>query len=316
MARTSWALFLATMLLLAGCGQQAASPTAPGASTAVAAARAGASPKATAAPPKRTGDPKQLILSTTTSTQDSGLLDVLIPRFEAQTGYQVKTIAIGSGAAIAMGQRGESDVVLAHAPANERAFVASGAGIDRQLVMYNDFVLLGPQSDPAGVKPTTSITEALKRIESSGSPFISRGDNSGTQQLELQLWAQAGLKPQGQPWYVTSGAGMGQTLLIADQRKGYTIGDRATYLAYKSKVALGIVLEKDPALLNIYHVILVNDAKVGGGQVNTAGAQAFSTFLLSPDTQTLIADFGKDKYGQPLFTPCANNSCGLANGGD
>lgn len=336
MARLTWVLLVASMLLVAGCGQQTPSPTAAGASTAAVAAasvttaaaasptaaaspsagRAGASPKAAAAAPKRTGDPKQLILSTTTSTQDSGLLDVLIPRFEAQTGYQVKTIAIGSGAAIAMGQRGESDVVLAHAPANERSFVASGAGIDRQLVMYNDFVLLGPASDPAGVKKTTSIAEALKRIESTGSTFVSRGDNSGTQQLELQLWAQAGLKPQGQPWYATSGTGMGQTLLITDQRKGYTISDRATYLAYKNKVGLAIVLEKDPALLNIYHVILVNGAKVGGGQVNTTGAQAFSTFLLAPETQALIGDFGKDKYGQALFTPCAHNSCGLANGGE
>lgn len=325
------ALLVALAVLLSGCGQARSSPTALGATVPMAATRGTASTvplttpaastaspakKAAAAPPKRTGDPKQLILSTTTSTQDSGLLDLLIPRFEAQSGYQIKTIAVGSGAAIAMGQRGESDVVLAHAPKNERSFVASGAGIDRQLVMYNDFVLVGPESDPAGVKQTASIADALERIASSGSPFISRGDNSGTQQLELQLWAQAGLKPQGQPWYTTSGTGMGQTLLIAAQRRAYTISDRGTYLSFKSKVGLAIVLEKDPALLNIYHVILVNGDQVGGGQVNMAGARAFSAFLLAPETQAIIADFGRDRFGQALFTPCAHNSCGLANGGN
>jgi tungstate transport system substrate-binding protein len=265
-------------------------------------------------PIPRTGNAKDLILSTTTSTQDSGLLDALIPRFEQQTGYRVKTVAVGSGAAIALGQRGEADVVLAHAPENERQFVAAGAGVDRQLVMYNDFVIVGPPDDPAGIKGTTDPLAALKQIAAMGSPFISRGDNSGTQQLELQLWKAAGLTPQGQGWYVESGTGMGQTLQIADQRRAYTVSDRGTYLAFKERVKLDILVEKDERLLNVYHVIAVNPQRFPA--VNAAGAQAFVDFLLAPDTQRFIGEFGRDKYGQVLVTPCARNSCGLQDTGD
>ncbi len=255
-----------------------------------------------------------IILATTTSTQDSGLLDVLIPRFEEQTEYAVKTIAVGSGAAIALGERGEADVVLAHAPENEREFVASGAGIDRSLVMYNDFVLVGPADDPAALKGTTEIIPTRQKLATSGSTFVSRGDKSGTNQLELKLWESAQITPQGQPWYVESGTGMGQTLQIADQRGAYTFTDRATFLAWRDRIGLQIVAEGDPALLNIYHVIGVNPATYE--RVNAAGARAFMDFLLAPETQALIGEFGRDQYDQALFTPCANNSCGLANGGD
>ncbi len=298
--------------------------TTPGAATAT---RAGATPSAastatraaTAATPAaaqptaipRTGGPQDIILSTTTSTQDSGLLDVLIPRFEQQTGYRVKVVSVGSGAAIALGQRGEADVVLAHAPDNERQFVASGVGIARQIVMYNDFIIVGPATDPAKIGGSTNALDALKKIAASGSPFISRGDNSGTQQLELGLWKLTGIAPQGQGWYTESGTGMGQTLQIADQRRAYTIADRATYLAFQGRIQLPILVERDERLLNVYHVIAVSPARFPA--VNAVGAQAFVDFILAPDTQQFIGQFGIDKYGQPLFTPCVRNSCGLTD---
>jgi tungstate transport system substrate-binding protein len=250
-----------------------------------------------------------MILATTTSTQDSGLLDVLIPRFEQQSGFRVKVVAVGSGAAIALGSRGEADVVLVHAPDSEREFVASGAGIDRRLVMYNDFVLVGPPGDPAQITGMKDILAALGAVARTQSPFISRGDDSGTEQLERKLWAAGGIDPEGQPWYVQSGSGMGQTLQIADQKLAYTISDRATYLAFEPRLALAVLVEKDERLLNVYHVILVNPERFQ--HVNSAGAEAFSAFLLAPDTQALIQAFGQDQYGQSLFTPCANNSCNL-----
>lgn len=318
----AWWLLLATCLLplLVACGGGAptatrppaaptttlrATTTAPGTATRATTATAAAQPT----PIPRTGGPRDLILSTTTSTQDSGLLDVLIPRFEGQTGYRVKVVSVGSGAAIALGQRGEADVVLAHAPDNERQLVASGVGINRQLVMYNDFIVIGPPGDPAGIRGQADALAAMKQIAATRSPFISRGDNSGTQQLELQLWKDAGIAPKGQGWYVESGSGMGQTLQIADQRRAYTISDRATYLAYKDRVKLDVLVEKDERLINVYHVIAVSPQRFP--VVNAAGAQAFTDFLLAPDTQRFIGEFGRDKYGQPLFTPCVGNGCGL-----
>ncbi|MBA3944006.1 MAG: substrate-binding domain-containing protein [Herpetosiphonaceae bacterium] len=310
-------LALVVPTLLAGCGaaptngtvlQPAASSTAAQSSTAQTVL---ASATARPTPIARTNNPKDLILSTTTSTQDSGLLDVLIPQFEQQTGYHVKTVAVGSGAAIGLGQRGEADVVLAHAPENERQFVAAGTGVDRQLVMFNDFILVGPADDPAKVHGTSDITAALKAIAASKTTFISRGDKSGTDQIEKKLWKDAAVKPQGQAWYVESGSGMGQTLQIADQRHAYTISDRATYLAFKARVALALDVEKDPQLLNVYHVIAVNPQRFP--QVNKDGAQLFLKFLLAPPTQQLIGSFGKEKYGQQLFTPCAQNNCHLPN---
>jgi tungstate transport system substrate-binding protein len=259
-------------------------------------------------PVPRSGSDRDVILATTTSTQDSGLLDVLVPLFEEQTGYQVKTVSVGTGAALALGARGESDVVLVHAPASEVQWMAQGNGTERLLVMHNDFLLVGPADDPAHVKGTASALDALKQIASAGAPFVSRGDNSGTQQLELSLWQKDGISPKGQPWYIESGTGMGQTLTIADERQAYTISDRATWLAFTGKIQLPIMVERDPVLLNVYHVMPVNPAKFPGVPINAAGGQAFADFMVEPATQKVIGDFGRDKYGQALFVPDAGKS--------
>jgi tungstate transport system substrate-binding protein len=247
-----------------------------------------------------------MILATTTSTQDSGLLAVLMPLFEQQSGYKVKTIAVGSGAAMTMGEKGEADVLLVHAPASEVKFMDAGHGIDRKLVMHNDFIIIGPAADPAGIKNMTSAVDALKKIAASGTIFVSRGDNSGTDQLEKKLWTTSGITAKGQTWYQESGQGMGATLTIANEKAGYTITDRATYLATKAKLALDILVQGDPALLNIYHVILVNPTK--STLINAAGAKAFSDFMVAADTQKVIGEFGKDKYGAALFFPDAGKT--------
>ena len=243
-----------------------------------------------------------VILSTTTSTQDSGLLDMLVPLFERQTGYSVKTIAIGTGQALALAGRGEADVVLAHAPALEKKYIADGKMLNRRLVMYNDFVIIGPAEDPARIKRMTKAADAMKAIASTGSRFVSRGDNSGTHNLEKELWKLAGVEPQT-GWYIESGQGMGATLGIADDRKAYTLTDRGTYLAFQKRVRLPILLEGDRPLLNLYSVMEVNPAN--GPKVNTAGGKAFADFMVSADIQRVIKTFGVDKYGQPLFVPVA-----------
>ena len=254
---------------------------------------------ATAAPPKQ----KNIILSTTTSTQDSGLLDVLLPVFEKKTGYFVKTIAVGSGQAMAMGQKGEADVLLVHSPAAEKKFIAEGYGINRRLVMHNDFIVVGPKSDPAKIKGTKSTVEAFKKIAASGAIFMSRGDNSGTHSKEKEIWKTAGIKAEGQKWYQQTGLGMGQTLSVAAEKKSYTLADRGTYLALKKNLGLDILTEGDAILLNIYHVIEVNPAK--WPKVNAAGAKAFADFMVSKQTQKIIKTFGVDKFGSPLFFPDA-----------
>ncbi len=254
-------------------------------------------PKAEAPKPAPKPANPDVILSTTTSTQDSGLLDVLIPAFEKKTGYKIKTIAVGSGQAIAMGQKGEADVLLTHAPDAERKVLEAGAVANRRLVMHNDFIIVGPAADPAKVKGKKA-KEALESFAKTQTIFISRGDNSGTHMLEKKLWTQAGIKPAG-AWYQEAGAGMGQTLKIASEKNGYAVTDRATYLAHKKNVALDILVEGDPVLLNIYHVMEVNPAKFA--KVNKDGAKAFADFLLSAEGQEMIKVFGKDKYGQPLF---------------
>jgi len=205
---------------------------------------------------------KNIILATTTSTQDSGLLDVLLPIFEKETGYFVKTIAVGSGQAMAMGQKGEADVMLVHSPDAEKKFVAEGYGVNRRLVMHNDFIIVGPGSDPAKIKGVKSSTEAMKQIARTGSLFLSRGDNSGTNSQEKKLWKQAAITPAGQKWYQETGLGMGQTLNVTSEKKGYTLADRGTYLAMKKSLALNILVEGDAALLNIYHVIEVNNLPI------------------------------------------------------
>jgi tungstate transport system substrate-binding protein len=243
-----------------------------------------------------------VILSTTTSTQDSGLLDVLVPMFERASGYSVKTISVGTGQALALAARGEADVALAHAPSLEKKYVADGKMSNRRLVMYNDFVIIGPADDPATIKGEKSAVAALKRIAAAGSRFVSRGDRSGTHNLELALWKQAGVKPAA-PWYIESGQGMGATLGIADDRRAYTLTDRATLLAFSKRVRLVTMVEGDRPLLNIYSVMEVNPAN--GPRVNAVAGKAFADFMLTPETQAVIKTFGVDKYGQPLFVPIA-----------
>ncbi len=246
---------------------------------------------------------KNIILATTTSTQDTGLLDVLIPMFEKKTGYFVKTIAVGSGQAMAMGEKGEADVLLVHSPDAEVKFMAGGYGVNRRLVMHNDFIVVGPPSDPAKVKGLKSSVEVFKKIAVADALFMSRGDNSGTHAKELAIWKAANIKPEGQKWYQQTGLGMGQTLNVAAEKKGYTLADRGTYLAMKKQLGLDILAEGDAILLNIYHVIEVNPAK--WPKVNAAGGKAFADFMVSPDTQAVIKTFGVEKFGSPLFFPDA-----------
>ncbi len=246
---------------------------------------------------------KNIILATTTSTQDSGLLDVLLPVFEKKTGYFVKTIAVGSGQAMAMGQKGEADVLLVHSPDAEKKFIAESYGINRRLVMHNDFIIVGPKTDPAKIKGSKSSVEAFRKIATANSVFMSRGDNSGTHAKEKSIWKAAGINPDGQKWCQQTGLGMGQTLSVAAEKKTYTLADRGTYLALKKNIGLDILAEGDTVLLNIYHVIEVNPAK--WPRVNSAGAKAFADFMVSKQTQGIIKKFGVEKYGSPLFFPDA-----------
>jgi len=246
---------------------------------------------------------KNIILSTTTSTQDSGLLDLLIPIFEKKTGYFVKTIAVGSGQAMAMGQKGEADVLLVHSPAAEKKVVAEGYGVNRRIIMHNDFIVVGPAEDPAKIKGVKVTTEVFKKIASAGSLFLSRSDKSGTHTKEMAIWKAAGINPDGQKWYQQTGLGMGQTLNITSEKKGYTLTDRGTYLATKKNLSLDILAEGDAILLNVYHVIEVNPAR--WPKVNAAGGKAFADFMVSKEAQDIIKTFGVDKFGSPLFFPDA-----------
>ncbi|MFZ5592373.1 MAG: substrate-binding domain-containing protein [Bacillota bacterium] len=281
-----WVLWLAAVMLVlavAGCGAR----------------QSGQQP----APEQNAGSDqpqvKDVILATTTSTQDSGLLDVLVPDFEKKTGYRVKTIAVGTGQALKMGEKGEADVLLTHAPKSEKPLVDSGVVVNYRLVMHNDFVLAGPAADPAGIKQAANTADAFKRIAQKGAIFVSRGDDSGTHKKELSLWEAAGIKPQGQKWYQETGSGMGQTLNVASEKQGYVLTDRATFLAQRQNLKLEILYQGDKGLLNIYHVMQVNPEKFS--KVNAAGAKAFVDYLVSPETQKIIAEFGQDKYGEPLF---------------
>jgi tungstate transport system substrate-binding protein len=246
-----------------------------------------------------------LLLVSTTSTQDSGLLDVLLPAFTTKTGYNVQLVAVGSGQALKIGEQGNADVILLHSPAAEKEFVANGFGIDRRLVMHNDFVIVGPPSDPAGIRGETPV-EALTIVFASSATFVSRGDDSGTRVKELALWKSAGLDPSGQDWYLETGQGQGATLSIASEKGAYALTDRGTFLAYKSNVDLEILVEGDPFLLNVYHVITVNPKK--WPNVNLDGAKAFADFITSSEGQDIIAGFGVEKYDQPLFFPDADKT--------
>ncbi|MFZ5597644.1 MAG: substrate-binding domain-containing protein [Bacillota bacterium] len=249
---------------------------------------------------------REIILSTTTSTQDSGLLDVLIPDFESKTGYKVKPIAVGTGQALEMGNRGEADVMLTHAPSSEKPYLDSGVAVNYNLVMHNDFIIVGPENDPAGAKQAADSVEAFKKIADKGSVFISRGDKSGTDAKEKSIWKSAGIDPKGQKWYQETGSGMGQTLSVANEKQGYTLTDRATYLAQKKNLKLVIISQGDKGLLNIYHVMQVNPEKFP--KVNAAGAKAFVDYMISPETQRLIGDFRKEEFGEALFYPDAGKN--------
>jgi len=255
-------------------------------------------------PPENTN----IILATTTSTQDSGLLDVLVPMFEEQTGYVVQTVAVGTGAALAMGQEGNADVLLVHAPASEIPLMESGDCKDRFLVMHNDFVIVGPAADPAGIKGKATAAEALSLIAEAEATFISRGDDSGTNKKELSLWTETDYSPNDDKpaWYIESGQGMGNTLVIASEKEAYTMTDRATYLANQENLDLEILVEGDAVLLNVYHVMTVNPEKWDA--VNYDGGLAFANFMIDPATQDVIREFGVAEFGQPLFFPDADKT--------
>lgn len=244
----------------------------------------------------------ELILATTTSTQDSGLLDVLIPMFEDQYDYKVKTIAVGSGQALEMGARGEADVLLAHSPKAEEEFMAAGNGESREAVMHNDFVIVGPSDDAAGIMGLESAADALAMIAEAEAPFLSRGDESGTHSKELSLWSTMGIEPSGN-WYQETGQGMGATLNVASEKEGYTLTDRGTFLAQRANLDLEVLVEGDPALFNNYHVIVVNPEK--HDEVNVEAARDFASFILSAPIQETIRGFGVAEFGEPLFVPDA-----------
>jgi len=247
----------------------------------------------------------EIILATTTSTRDSGLLDVLLPLFEKQSGYTVKMVAVGSGAALMLGQQGNADVLLVHSPAAELTYMAGGYGKERILVMHNDFIIVGPKADPAKISGSTSAIDAFKAIAGTKAIFVSRADASGTNAEELTLWKAAAITPTGD-WYLKTGQGMGDTLRIASEKVGYTLTDRATYLSLKDTLDLSILYQGDKSLLNIYHVITVNPDKLTN--INYTGAKAFADWMVSADTQKVIAAFGVDKYGQQLFFPDAGKA--------
>ncbi len=285
-----WSILLALLLvvsLLGGCGQAPSE-----------------SPEDTGEEPAAPENPR-VIMATTTSTENSGLLDYLLPVFEEDTGYQVEVVAVGTGKALQMGEDGEADVLLVHAKESEEEFVAAGHGLERFDVMYNDFIIIGPKDDPAKIGEIASndVVKALEAISESQSVFVSRGDDSGTHKKELACWKQANIEPQGD-WYVEAGKGMGDVIQMAEEMNGYTLSDRATYLSMRENIGLEILVEGDEQLFNQYGVIAVNPDK--NDQINAEGAQAFVDWILSEKAQKLIAEFGQEEYGQSLFIPNAN----------
>jgi tungstate transport system substrate-binding protein len=287
---------LAFALTLSACGSaatQTATPVIEG-------------PAAAEAPVAAPANPN-IILATTTSTQDSGLLDVLIPLFEDQTGYTVQTVAVGTGEALKMGEEGNADVLLVHAPSSEVTFMEGGFGRDRMLVMHNDFIIVGLAHDPAGIK-FLDPKEAFVAIYNAGVPFVSRGDDSGTHKMELSFWTKAELDPRTEmpEWFIETGQGMGASLTVASEKGAYILTDRATYLANEDNLELEVLLEGNNGLLNVYHVITVNPDK--WSDVNYEGAKAFAKFLTDTATQEVIAQFGVERFGQPLFYPDATKT--------
>jgi tungstate transport system substrate-binding protein len=287
--------FLAALMVssMAGCAPAATLTAAP------TSAPAAANP--TTPPTIRAGTPDRLILATTTSTQDSGLLDYLLPDFEKEFNTQVDVIAVGTGQAIQLGKDGNADVLLVHARSQEDAFMEAGDGVRREEVMYNDFVILGPASDPAGIKGNPSAAGAFQMIAAAQAAFISRGDKSGTHAKELAIWKTAEITPAGD-WYISAGQGMGEVLTLAAEQQAYTLSDRATYLARsRNNLALEVLVEKDQSLLNPYGVIAVNPAK--GARINADLATQFIDWIISVPVQEKIRQFGKEEFGQSLFVP-------------
>lgn len=276
------------LIVVTGCTTTPATPTV--AATVV--------PEPTAAAPATA---TKLILATTTSTEDSGLLEVILPDFEQAANAEVSVVAVGTGQAIKLGEDGNADVLLVHDRAKEDAFMAAGHGVRRGDVMYNDFVIVGPESDPAGIKGMTDAAAALQKIADSQTKFISRGDDSGTHSKEKALWKAAGIEPAGD-WYVSAGQGMGAVLTMADESQTYTLSDRATYLARTLEgLDLSILVEGDKVLFNPYGVIAVDPEK--GDHIQAALANSFIDWLISVPVQEKIGQFGQDKFGQSLFVP-------------
>lgn len=244
----------------------------------------------------------RLRLATTTSTEETGILKALNAPFEKMMNIKVDVIPVGTGKALELGTRGDVDVVLVHAREAEDKFVAEGSGVNRRDVMYNDFVIIGPENDPAGIKGMTDAKAAFKKIAQARATFISRGDDSGTHKKELKFWEKLRIKPEGK-WYVEAGQGMGPVLTMANEKQAYTLSDRGTYLAYSGKIDLGVLCEGDPDLTNPYGVIAVNPAKFP--HVHYVYAMAYIGWLTSQEGQKIIREFGKDEYGQPLFIPTA-----------
>lgn len=258
-------------------------------------------PTATAAPTQRTKDEGKLILATTTSTQDSGLLEFILPDFESEAGVKVDVIAVGTGQALQLGQDGNADVLLVHARAKEDEFMAAGHGVRREDVMYNDFIIVGPESDPAGIKGMTSAADAFKKIADAQAPFISRGDDSGTHTKEKAIWKAARIEPTGD-WYISAGQGMGEVLTMSAEQQAYTLSDRATYLARtKAGIALMLLVEGDKILFNPYGVIMVNPEK--NTAIQSDLANQFTDWIVSLPVQEKISQFGMEDFGQSLFTP-------------
>lgn len=246
----------------------------------------------------RSAEPPSITLATTTSTQDSGLLDVLLPEFERESGIHVKVVAVGSGQALELGRRGDADVLLTHSPAAEEQFMAEGDGAKRWPVMHNDFVLVGPHDDPAKTADIDGIVSAFHAIAAAHAPFVSRGDESGTHVKEQAIWKEAGSDLQGD-WYIIAGSGMAAVLRMAGEKRAYTLTDRGTFLALKQELDLKVLVESDPFLHNQYSVMLLNPQK--HPRLHHDAARRFAEFLRSPSGRNIIRNFGVATYGQPLF---------------
>src|SRR6266849_3807492 len=253
---------------------------------------------------RATPQSRDVVVASTTSTRDTGLLDSLLPIFTARTGYRVQLLAVGTGQALTMGRRGDADVVLVHAPEAERVLVDSGYFVRRLLVMHNEFLIVGPAADPAGLRGTPDAAAALLRLAERRAVFVSRADNSGTEQRERMLWQKAGrVQPHGEPWYIEAGQGMGATLQMASEKRAYTLTDIGTYLAWQSKVELVPLVQGDSELYNVYHVLEPNPRNAP--RINVAGGRAFADFMVDTATQRLIGQFGTTRFGRPLFIPDA-----------